>query len=106
MNDSDKIKQLLKIAAKQQKIIEKLAQQVAATNPSALVVQLNELLDDVRTVQTSNAKVTKAESTSDGQVFVTMTGSLTSPEMNEFKNKCVQSLKLRDVTMVKITRIF
>ena len=104
MANEEVIKKLLKIAERQQKIIEKLAQQVMPT-PKATVADFEEILNSVKTAPGSGAtRITSAEALSDGSYDIKISGSLTSPEMQAFVQQASAKWTSGDKTKLRITR--
>lgn len=101
-NDKEVMKKLLKIAEKQQKIIEKLAQQVMPAKATA--ADFDAILKSVKKSPNSTATVTSAEALSDGSYDIRMTGFLTSEEMQAFKQASAGKYTNGDVMKLRIIR--
>ena len=102
--DKEMIKTLFKIASRQQKIIEKLAQQVAGT--PATLEDFNALLQSImlKSGRKSTGKVTYVESGSDGTYDIKMVGSVQTTEMAEFKQQAASKWTEGDVNKLRIQR--
>lgn len=102
-SDKEMIKTLFKIASRQQKIIEKLAQQVAG---KADVNAFNELLSRIitRSGKGSACKVTSAEALSDGSYDLRLTGALVKEDMDAFKQQAASKWTDGDVGKLRIIR--
>jgi len=102
-DNKEVIFKLLKIAETQQKIIEKLAQQIMATHKGTME-EFNEVLQSVKTQPTSTAKVTFLEALSDGSYDIRLTGYLTSPEMQAFQSAAAARWTGGDKGKLRIAR--
>lgn len=98
-NDRELINKLFKIAEKQQKIIEKLAQQVAA---KPTVEDFDALLQSMKTKKEETAKVVSAEALSDGSYDVRIEGLFES--QRAFQQKAAEKWTGGDTSKIRVTR--
>jgi hypothetical protein len=103
-NDKELIKTLFKIAEKQQKIIEKLAQQVApAPAPKATQEDFQALLDSFKTRPEEQAtKISSFEALSDGSYDVKIEGFYES--MSKFVRAAADKWAGGDVQKIRAVR--